>query len=100
MQKNDVKRMFILEAVIIAVSGALAGVFIALILMGGVSLLDFGTDSTLSMFLTKGSLLFKTGIAETLRNILIVAVVSIIAAWSPADRAGKLLPAEALRRQY
>ncbi len=100
MHKSEVKMLFILEAVIIAVSGALAGVIIAAVLMGGFSLIDFGTSETLSMFLTKGSLLFKVGMAETIRNILIVAAVSIAAAWSPAGKAGKLLPAEALRAQY
>ncbi|MBN1648791.1 MAG: ABC transporter permease [Spirochaetales bacterium] len=100
MQKTEVKTLFILEAFIIAVSGALAGVIIAAALMGGFSLIEFGTNETLSMFLTKGSLLFKIGVAETVRNILIVAAVSIAAAWSPAGKAGKLLPAEALRAQY
>lgn len=100
MQKTEVKSLFIIEAVIISITGALAGVIIAVILMGGLSLINFGTNETLSMFLTKGSLLFKVSMAQTIRNILIVAVVSIIAAWSPASKAGKLLPAEALRAQY
>lgn len=100
MHKSEVKILFILEAVIIAVSGALAGVIIAEALMGVISLIDFGTSETLSMFLTKGSLLFKAGMAGTMRNILIVAAVSIAAAWSPAGKAGKLLPADALRAQY
>jgi putative ABC transport system permease protein len=97
MQRGEVRNLFLYEASFLAVGGVLAGIVIALIIMGGVSLANFGLDSPLFIILKNGHMTFSLPLLRTLANVLIVAALTLAAAFFPARNAARLDPAVALR---
>lgn len=97
MQRGEVRNLFLLEACFLAIGGVVAGLALALIVMGAVSLVNFGLDSALFIILKNGHMTFRLGLGRTLTDIIIVAALSLAAAFFPARKAARLDPAEALR---
>lgn len=97
LKSRDAGRLFTLEALMIAVSGILAGFVAASIIMPLISSIRFG-ESGLSMFLDAGHLVFRI----SLQAILAYAVCTLLASWmavtASARTAARLKPAEALRK--
>ncbi|MCK4827008.1 ABC transporter permease [bacterium] len=100
MQRSGVRNIFLLEALFLAVGGALAGLITALIITFFASLYSFDIDSIFYMFTNKGRFNFKIEPVSVVINMTIVGVLSLIAALFPANKAAKLKPADALRKEY
>jgi len=97
VQKTEIRSMFLYEALFLALVGALAGIVLALIVMAGVSLIRFDPQSPVFLILKQGHLSFYLPPLRALGNILIIAVLTLVAVYAPAKAAAKLSPAEALR---
>jgi len=100
MQRPQVQRLFVLEAVFLSLGGALAGVLFAVVLLAGLSLISWTGDtanSALAFILRDGHLSWKIDLVTLVFTTLLVAGMTWAAALFPARRAGKVDPAVALR---
>ena len=97
MQRSEVRNLFLWEAVFLTLGGVVAGILIALLIMGGVSLWNFGLNSPLFIILKNGHMTFRLPFDRTLFDVVIVAALTLLAAYFPAKNAAKLDPAVALR---
>jgi putative ABC transport system permease protein len=97
MQRSEVRNLFLYEAVFLSVGGVIAGLALALVAMGIVSLLNFGLNSLLFIILKNGHMTFQLQFLRTLFNIVIVSGLTLLAAFFPARNAARLDPAVALR---
>jgi putative ABC transport system permease protein len=97
MQREEVRSLFLWEATFLALGGVALGIILALLIMGGVSLWNFGLNSPLFIILKNGHMTFRLPLDRTLGNIMIVAILTMAAAFFPARNAARLDPAVALR---
>lgn len=98
MQARQVRSLFLVETAMLALFSSLAGTFLALVAMFGLSRMTFPIEGNpLSMLLVRGHLVFVPGVVSTLGQILLVVGMAVVAAWGPAAQAAKLSPANALR---
>ncbi|MEI6875806.1 MAG: FtsX-like permease family protein [Spirochaetota bacterium] len=97
MQRGEVRSLFLAEAGFLALGGAVAGLLLAFIAMAGIGLINFSMNSPIFIILKNGHMTFKTDIARMALNVLIVALLTELAAFFPARNAARLDPAEALR---
>jgi len=74
-----------------------AGIAVAGVVMGVLSLFDLGTNTPLFMLLRNGHFSFKVPVLRAVQNVAIIAVLTLAAAYLPARSAARLLPAQALR---
>jgi putative ABC transport system permease protein len=100
LQRGGVRGLFLLEALLLSLGGAVVGLAAAFVVALVLSLISFGTDSQFFIILREGHLLFKVLPARIAGNILIVGVLTLLAALLPASRAAKMDPAHALRKTY
>lgn len=100
MQKGGVRAIFLFEGFFLAIAGALAGIILAAVVMFGLSFIDLGTDHGGSFFLNNGHLLFLPAYLQTLVNIIIVGILTVLAVLFPANKAAKLDPAKAIASMY
>jgi putative ABC transport system permease protein len=100
LQRGGVRSLFLLEALLLSLGGAVVGLAAAFVVALVLSLINFGTDSQFFIILREGHLLFKVLPARIAGNILIVGVLTLLAALLPASRAAKMDPAHALRKTY
>jgi putative ABC transport system permease protein len=100
LQRGGVRGLFLLEALLLSLGGAVVGLVAAFLVALVLSLINFGTDSQFFIILREGHLLFKVLPARIAGNILIVGVLTLLAALLPASRAAKMDPAHALRKTY
>ena len=98
MRKGQVRNLFLTEAAMIAISGAAVGILVALLAMIAIGLIPLSNQ--FGFFLYKGRLNFNVQVLSIIRNIPILAVLSLLAALMPARKAAALEPAVALRTQY
>jgi len=99
VQKTGIRNIFVWEALFIALGGALVGLVVALLSMGGISLVDFG-PSNFSFFLDQGHLQFTVTFIKILGNMFLLCAMSVVSVFLPAQAAANLRPAEALRAGY
>ncbi len=99
VQRRDIRGLFLLEALFLALGGAVAGLLVSLVAMGVLSLFDFGTDTPLFLILKNGHLTFRIPPLRAVFNVSLIAILTLAAAFIPARRAARLEPAEALRTQ-
>lgn len=97
MQRPSVKRLFLLEAGFLATGGTLAGMALAGIVMGALSLVNFGTSTFFSLLMRNGHLTFSISVGQAILNFAIVLALTLVAAFLPARKASRLEPAVALR---
>ena len=97
MQRNEVRRLFLFEALFLALGGVLAGLIVAALVMGGLSLINWGMDTPMFLLLKNGHLSFRVPPAQLIGNIVLVSLLTLLAAFLPARKAAKLTPAQALR---
>lgn len=97
VQRREVRSLFLFEAFFLALGGAISGILLALVAMGGLSLIDFGMDSPAFLIMKNGHLSFFLPPARALFNILVISLLTILAAYFPARAAAKMTPADALR---
>lgn len=99
VQRKGVRSMFLYEAVFLALGGAVAGIILALAAMGVISLFDFGMDSPAFIIMKNGHLSFFLPPLRAAANVVVIALLTLLAVASPAGKAARLTPAEALRTQ-
>ncbi len=99
VQRSGVRQMFLFEALFLAIGGAVAGILAALLVMGGLSLINFGMDSPAFLILKNGHLSFYLPPLRAIGNIVIIALLTLLAVARPAGAAARLEPAVALRTQ-
>jgi putative ABC transport system permease protein len=99
VQRSGVRQMFLFEALFLAIGGAVAGIAAALLVMGGLSLINFGMDSPAFLILKNGHLSFYLPPLRAIGNIAIIALLTLLAVARPAGAAARLEPAVALRTQ-
>ena len=100
MQRGEVKRLMLYEAVFLSLLGVVIGVVLAGIGMALLGLINFGTDSMISILLNNGHLSFMFDPLSMIISTILVVLFTWLAALGPAGKAAKLSPAEALRTNY
>jgi putative ABC transport system permease protein len=97
MQRSQVRNLFLLEALFLALAGAVVGLAAAAVVMAVLSLFNLGPNSPLFMLLRNGHFSFKVPFWRGVANIAIICALTLMAALLPARSAARLLPAQALR---
>ena len=97
LQRPQARRLFLVEAVLLSLGGAVAGLVLAAIARFILQAIDLGRDSPLFIFLDDGHLSFPVDPLFLVGYLLAVAVITLIAALFPANRAARQDPAAALR---
>lgn len=100
MQRPVVRNLFLLEALFLALGGTIIGLVASGIVMGLLHLINWGLNTPLFLLLKDGHMTFDLRAAQLIGNILIVAILSLLAAYLPARRAARLNPADALRTTH
>lgn len=99
MQKRTVRRIFLWEAAIISLGGGVVGLALAGLIAAVISRLTFTTPG-LEFFLDNGHITFAVTPSNLIVNLLVLLVMSLLAALLPANAAAKLQPAKALGTHY
>jgi ABC-type antimicrobial peptide transport system permease subunit len=98
MQKNDVRSIFILETAFLTFFASVAGVILAFIAMGILSLFTFTvTDNPMGILLVKQHLHFVPTFVGVAGNMALILAIAAVTAYFPARRAANMSAAEALR---
>lgn len=97
VQRGEIRAMFLYEALFLALAGAIAGIVLALVVMGILGLFSFDPQSAIFLILKRGHLSFYLPPLRAIGNIAIIAALTLVAVYAPANAAAKLAPAEALR---
>ncbi|PKL03654.1 MAG: hypothetical protein CVV53_09110, partial [Spirochaetae bacterium HGW-Spirochaetae-9] len=97
VQRGEIRSLFLYEAFFLALGGAIAGIILALVAMSLLSLINFGMDSPAFLIMRNGHLSFFLPPLRALGNIIIIALLTLFAAYFPAKSAAKMEPALALR---
>jgi len=100
MQRTEVRKIFLAEALALALGGAAAGLVVSLALSGGLGLIRFATDSPLQLFLSGDRFTFPVVPGNILVTLAIISAVTLASAYLPARRAARMDPAVALRTHY
>lgn len=96
MHRNKIGRVFIWEAVLIAVLGAAIGLVLAIVTMSVLGLFYF-SNPQLSLFLNNGHWSYILAPTSIILKFLLVSLLTVLAMLGSANRASRLNPAEALR---
>ena len=98
MQASDVKRIFLYEAVALALVASAFGLILGLVTFHFVGLFDLSKVTAAGMFTENGRLQYFIGLRSVALNLLFMLVAVVAAAWRPANQASKMPPAQALRK--
>ena len=97
MQRGGIRGLFLTEAVLLSIFGALAGLALAAIAMFILSRIFWGFDSPIYLLLKNGYITFRLIPLQVLFHFGIVAALTVLAAFFPANKAAILPPVDALR---
>ncbi|MFW6288771.1 MAG: ABC transporter permease [Spirochaetota bacterium] len=100
MQRGQIRNLFLLEAMTLALGGALAGIALALIAGTVISSIPITTETPLVVFLDGGSFAFPVNAAGIAGVLVMLTIITLIAAYIPARRAARMRPADSLRTSY
>ena len=95
MKRGVVRNLFLAEAFFLFLGGALAGLGGAAAIMGALRFVNFGSG-TFALMLRQGRMSFAVPAAQTIAQLLLVAVLTLLATLFPARTAARLSPAKAL----
>ena len=97
MLRKDVAALFLLEGLILALRGAFFGILAAMVLglVGGA--IPFPAGSHFAILLHNGRISVPVVPSNILLVTFLIAGITLLAVWSPARKAARLLPADALR---
>lgn len=98
--RKDVRNMFVLEALFLALGGLVAGTVTAVVVLFIISIPEFSTFAEMAWFLDKGHLAFAVQPPVLIATLLIVGLSTILAALIPAGKAARLKPAQAFRGTF
>lgn len=96
-QRNQVRNLFVLEALFLAIAGTLPGAVLGILLLNVLHLFNFEAFTELSFFLDDGHLAFTISPGLLVFSFVVVCIFTLLAVLVPARKAAKKLPAEALR---
>ncbi len=97
MQRGIIRKLFLYEALFIALIGVIAGLILAGITMLILMQIDWGVQTPAFMLMKNGYMTFKVSIWQILANLGIVSGLTLLAAFFPSNKAARLQPADALR---
>lgn len=97
MQRSGIRNLFLLEALLLALFGAAMGMVLAGLFMLIVSNIFLGLDSPIFILLKNGYLTFRLPFVQAVRNVAIVAGLTVFAAFFPTRKAALMPPVDALR---
>jgi ABC-type lipoprotein release transport system permease subunit len=98
MQRGDVRQVFVMEVVILALTACAAGILMAYGLMALLSSMTIDLkDNPFSMFFVNKHLYFFPTAGSIIGNYLVIVIVAFVIAFLTARRAAKLQVADALR---
>jgi putative ABC transport system permease protein len=97
MLQKGVNRLFLLEGLILSLRGAFFGIIAAGVVGIGISLIPFKDGSNFAILLDGGHISVPVVPMNILMITMIIVVITLLAVWSPARKAAKLQPADALR---
>ena len=97
MQRDRVLASFLLEALLLAIGGVLAGLMVAGAVMLVLSRIYLGLDSPIFILLRNGYFTFSVSPLQVLMNTGVVASLTLLAALVPSRRAARMAPVDALR---
>jgi ABC-type lipoprotein release transport system permease subunit len=98
MQRSDVRSVFVLEIVFLAVLACSAGILLAYGLMRLLSLITVDLrDNPFSMFFVNKHLYFVPTARDIILNFITIVIVTLVIAFFTARRAARLRVADALR---
>lgn len=97
MQRRRVLGNFLLEALFLALGGVIAGLAVAGVIMLILSQIYLGLDSPIFILLRNGYFTFTVLPSQVMLNTLIVASLTILAAFIPSRKAAHMAPVDALR---
>jgi putative ABC transport system permease protein len=96
MSRWNVAKIFILEALLLSLFGAIAGMALSAIIMQVSSLLTF-TDPVLSMFFDKGHITWIVTAAAVIQKFLIIIVFTMLGVFGTVRAVVRMKPVDALR---
>ena len=97
MQRQDVRWIFFLEVIFLALFASAAGTGLSFLLMEALSLPTFRPEGMFSIFLVDHHLHFLPTFSDIFTNMAIIVVITALTAILPAHRASRMSVAEALR---
>jgi len=97
MLKKDVARLFLLEGLILALRGAVFGIIAAMVIGLIAGAIPFPAGTNFAILLDSGRISVPVVPLNILFITFLIASITVLAVWSPARKAAKLLPADALR---
>ncbi len=100
MQRAAVRRIFLLEAAVIALGGGAIGIGLAGVVAAVVSQISFAHLPQLQFFTDNGHFTFWLTPGDAVSNLIILLVMSLLAAFFPANAAARLRPAKALGAHF
>ena len=100
MQRKQVRNLFLLEALILALGGAIGGLVLAGVIGAVISNIPIGTETPLVMFLDGNTFAFPINVGNVVVTLAILTGITLISAYFPARRAALMRPADALRTNY
>lgn len=99
MQRPRVQRLFLVEALFLSLGGVLVGLLLAGTTMAIASKIYVGIDSAISILLRNGYFTFKVLARQVAFNVIVVATLTVLAAFLPTRTAARLRPVDALRAE-
>ncbi len=97
MSRSYVVALFLVEAVILALAAMLIGGIGALLSLIAVSSLSFDWIPGFEIFMERGHIAPFLPLHLAILNVVIICVVTLVAAWAPSRSAARVEPSEALR---
>lgn len=97
MHRKSVSRLFLLEGAILALRGVFFGVLAELVVGAVIRMIRFPDGSQYSFILDQGHISVPFVPADILMITVVILIVTMLAVWSPARKAARLQPADALR---
>ena len=97
MQKKDISKLFLLEGLILALRGVVFGIAAELVVATIIKTIRFPDGSPFAIILNQGHVAVPVVFSNMVMITCIIVVITLLAVWSPARKAARLQPADALR---
>jgi putative ABC transport system permease protein len=97
MLKKDISKLFLLEGLILALRGVVFGIAAELVVGTIIKMIRFADGSRFAIILNQGHIAVPVVFSNLVMITAIIVVITLLAVWSPARKAARLQPADALR---